>query len=82
MEMESFISRFTNENRLLLLDVPTIAVLEQVVYVRMYYYNEVRRHSVLNNEPPWRSQECWLAHVGVNRSSSEPSSRITLKPEK
>lgn len=79
-EMESFISRFKNENRSLLLDAPTIEVLEQVVNVRMRYYNEVRRHSVLNNEPPWRFLKRWLAQE-EDRLSAEPSLRITLKPE-
>ena len=36
-EMESFISRFKNENRSLLLDAPAIEVLEQVVNMRMRY---------------------------------------------
>jgi len=55
-EMEAFISRFKNENRSLLLDAPTIEVLEQVVNERMQYYNDVRRHSALDNQPPRR----WL----------------------
>lgn len=81
-EMESFISRFKNENRSLLLDAPTIEVLEQVVNVRMRYYNQVRRHSVLNNKPPWQFLERWLTNVEAKRLSPEPSSRITLRPEK
>lgn len=81
-EMEAFISRFKNENRSLLLDAPTIEVLKQVVNVRMHYYNEVRRHSVLENEPPWKFLKRWLATIEESRLSSEPSSRITLKPEK
>ena len=36
-EMESFISRFKNENRSLLLDAPAIEVLEQVVNMRRRY---------------------------------------------
>lgn len=62
-EMEAFISRFKNENRSLLLDVPTIEVLERVVTVRMRYYNEVRRHSALDNQPPRKWLECWLNDV-------------------
>lgn len=81
-EMESFISRFKNENRSLLLDAPAIEVLEQVVNMRMRYYNEVRCHSVLNNKPPWQFLQRWLATVEKGRLSSEPSSRITLNPEK
>ncbi len=62
-EMEAFISRFKNENRSLLLDAPTIEALERVVNVRMRYYNEVRRHSALDNQPPRKWLECWLNDV-------------------
>ena len=62
-EMEAFISRFKNENRSLLLDAPTIEALERVVNVRMCYYNEVRRHSALDNQPPRKGLECWLNDV-------------------
>ena len=62
-EMEAFISRFKNENRSLLLDAPTIEALERVVNVRMRYYNEVRRHSALNNQPPRRWLKSWLNDV-------------------
>jgi transposase InsO family protein len=62
-EMEAFISRFKNENRSLLLDAPTIETLERVVNVRMRYYNEVRRHSALDNQPPRKWLECWLNDV-------------------
>jgi transposase InsO family protein len=51
-EMEAFISRFKNENRSLLLDAPTIDTLKRIVKVRMRYYNEARRHSALDNQPP------------------------------
>jgi len=62
-EMEAFISRFKNENRSLLLDAPTIEALEKVVNERMPYYNEVRRHSVLDNQPPRKWLLCWLKGV-------------------
>ena len=62
-EMESFISRFKNENRSLLLDAPTIEALKRVVNVRMRYYNEDRRHSALGNQPPRNWLECWLNGV-------------------
>jgi transposase InsO family protein len=62
-EMEAFISRFKNENRSLLLDAPTIEALEKVVNERMRYYNEVRRHSVLDNQPPRKWLQCWLKDV-------------------
>lgn len=62
-EMEAFISRFKNENRSLLLDAPTIETLKRIVNVRMSYYNEVRRHSVLDNQPPRKWLECWLKDV-------------------
>jgi transposase InsO family protein len=81
-EMEAFISRFKNENRSLLLDAPTIEVLNQVVNERMRYYNQVRRHSALQNQPPRQFLDRWLIAVEEDRLSSELSSRITLKPEK
>lgn len=59
-EMEAFISRFKNENRSLLLDAPTIEALINVVDERMHYYNEVRRHSVLGNQPPLKWLKDWL----------------------
>jgi len=62
-EMESFISRFKNENRSLLFDAPTIEALERVVNVRMRYYNEARRHSSLDNQPPLKWLERWLSDV-------------------
>jgi len=61
--MEAFISRFKNKNRSLLLDAPTIEALAKVVNVRMHYYNDVRRHSVLNNQPPRSSLERWPRDV-------------------
>lgn len=81
-EMESFISRFKNENRSLLLDAPTIEMLIRVVNERMHYYNDVRRHSALNNQPPRTFLERWLSDVKADRLSSEPSLRTTLKHEK
>ena len=62
-EMEAFISRFKNENRSLLLDAPTIEALERVVNVRLRYYNEVRRHSALDNQPPRKWLDYWLNDV-------------------
>jgi transposase InsO family protein len=64
-EMEAFISRFKNENRSLLLDAATIEALEKVVNERMRYYNEARRHSVLDNQPPRRWLKGWL--IGVDK---------------
>lgn len=81
-EMEAFISRFKNENRSLLLDAPTIEALEQVVNERMRYYNEVRRHSTIGNQPPWKFLKWWLATLDEDRSTSEPSLRTTLNPER
>lgn len=62
-EMEAFISHFKDENRSLLLDALTIEQLEQIVNERVCYYNEVRRHSVLNNQPPWKCLKGWLTAV-------------------
>lgn len=80
-EIEAFISRFKNENRSLLLDAPTMEALEQVVYEPMRYYNEVRRHSALQNQPPRNFLDRWLITVEEDRLSFEPSSRLTVKPE-
>jgi putative transposase len=66
-EMEAFISRFKNENRSLLLDAPTIEVLERIVDERMQYYNDVRRHSALDNQPPRRWLERRLSDVGKDQ---------------
>lgn len=62
--MESFISRFKNEYRSLLLDAPTIERLAKVVDKRMQYYNNTRRHSALNNQSPKNVLEHWLRDVG------------------
>jgi putative transposase len=62
-EMEAFISRFKNENRSLLLDAPTIEMLAKIVDVRLHYYNDVRRHSALDNQSPRKALERWLRDV-------------------
>jgi transposase InsO family protein len=62
-EMEAFISRFKNENRSLLLDAPTIETLAKIVDVRMHYYNDDRRHSTLDNQPPRKWLKRWLNNV-------------------
>jgi len=51
-EMESFHSRFKNENRSLLLDAASLAELERIVGQRIAYYNRRRRHSALGNQAP------------------------------
>lgn len=51
-EMESFNSRFKNENRSLLLEARDLEELRGVVRERMRYYNERRRHSALGNQAP------------------------------
>ena len=51
-EMESFNSRFKNENRSLLLEAETFEELRRVVRERMKYYNGRRRHSALGNQAP------------------------------
>jgi len=51
-EMESFNSRFKNENRSLLLEAETVEELRRVVRERMKYYNQRRRHSALGNQAP------------------------------
>jgi hypothetical protein len=56
-------------------------VLEQVVNERMRSYDEVRRHSALENQPPCKFLERWLITVEEDRLSSEPPSRITPNHE-
>jgi putative transposase len=51
-EMESFFSRFKNENRSLFLDADDLEALRRVVDERMDYYNRERRHSSLGNKAP------------------------------
>ena len=51
-EMESFFSRFKNENRSLLADAGDVAALRAIVAERMRYDNRERRHSVLGNVAP------------------------------
>lgn len=51
-EMESFHSRFKNENRSLLLDAANLAELVRIVGQRITYYNHRRRHSALGNQTP------------------------------
>ena len=48
--MESFISRFKEENRLLLWEQEDFQFLEKVVKARIRYYNFFRRHSALGNK--------------------------------
>src|SRR5690606_13677603 len=64
------------------LDASAVVVLEQFANARMRYYNQDRRHSVLNNKPPWQVLERRLTTGEEGRLSPEPASRITLKPEK
>jgi putative transposase len=56
-EMESFNSRFKNENRSLLPDATSLADLVRIVGQRITYYNRRRRHSALENQAPL----AWLA---------------------
>ncbi len=51
-EMESFNSRFKNENRSLLLEPENLGDLIDVVDDRITYYNHERRHSTLGNRSP------------------------------
>ena len=51
-EMESFNSRFKNENRSLLLEAEDLDDLIHVVDDRIRYYNRERRHSTLGNRSP------------------------------
>jgi transposase InsO family protein len=51
-EMESFNSRFKNENRSLFLDCETLEELKKTIDKQMIYYNTKRRHSSLDNQAP------------------------------
>ena len=62
-EMEALTSCFKNENRSLILDAATIEMLTKIVKVRKDYYNDVRRHSVLDNHTPRKALERWLRDV-------------------
>ena len=50
---ESFIGRFKSENRLLFWEQEDFESLEEVVKVRVRYYNRIRRHSTLGNKSPF-----------------------------
>jgi hypothetical protein len=50
--MESFNSRFKEENRLLFWERKDFALLNKVVDQRIRYYNHVRRHAALGNQSP------------------------------
>lgn len=51
-EMESFNSRFKEENRDLFWECETFDQLEAMIDDRIHYYNYERRHSALGNETP------------------------------
>lgn len=51
-EMEAFNGRFKTEGQSLFLEAHSLGELISVVDERMSYYNEVRRHSSLNDVPP------------------------------
>jgi putative transposase len=51
-EMESFFSRFKDENQSLFLEAQTVPELGQVVAARMRYYNARRRHSTIGYVAP------------------------------
>lgn len=65
-EMESFFSRFKEENQSLFLDAPTLPELCDVVADRMAYYNVRRRHSSINYVAP-------LTYLKRLLSQSEPT---------
>jgi putative transposase len=55
VQMESFNGRFKSENRLLFWEQGDLVSLKKVVDQRMRYYNQVRRHSALENKSPIRN---------------------------
>ncbi len=52
-EMESFNSRFKNENRSLIADAADMNQLRSLINERQGHYNCRRRHSALGNRAPW-----------------------------
>lgn len=66
-EMESFNSRFKEENKDLFWECETFAQLEKMVAERIHYYNYERRHSALGNETPIG----YLKNRGKNRLKNE-----------
>lgn len=52
-EMESFFGRFKTENAALFAEARDLPALRAVVARRIAYYNRRRRHSSLDNRPPW-----------------------------
>jgi putative transposase len=54
VHMESFNSRFKEENRLMFYEQEDFSSLKKVVDQRIRYYNRVRRHSALGNKSPIR----------------------------
>lgn len=59
-EMESFNSRFKNENRSLIESAETFGDLIRVVGRQMAYYNRERRHSALGNQAPMAFLKDWM----------------------
>lgn len=59
-EMESFNSRFKNENRSLIEGAETFDELMRVVAQQMAYYNRGRRHSALGNQAPMAFLKGWM----------------------
>lgn len=59
-EMESFNSRFKNENRSLIESAETFEELMRVVARQMAYYNRERRHSALGNQAPMAFLRGWM----------------------
>jgi len=53
-EMESFIGRFKEENRSLLIEAKSLEEVREVVKSRLRYYNHERRHSSIGNTQPIR----------------------------
>ena len=52
-EMESFNSRFKNENRSLIAEATSLEQLRSIVSERHDRYNRRRRHSAIGNKTPW-----------------------------
>ncbi len=69
-EMESFNSRFKNENRSLLLEAGSPRELRRVVQRRLQYYDRERRHSALGNRSPYQERAALRAAKGKGKIKS------------
>lgn len=66
------IGKYFLDTLALLLDAPTIEMLAKIVDVRMHDYNDVHRHSQLDNQSPRKALERWLRDVDEDHTKAVP----------